>query len=274
MKPQTTTKTLYTMNNGLQIPSIGFGTYQLTTNPSLETALTHAYQSGYRLIDTATMYTNEKLIGDAILHNNIPRSSLFLTTKIWMSDMTYTKAKASITRSLQNLNTDYIDLVLIHWPIHDKQQHLNVWKALEESVHEGKVRSIGVSNFKVEHLEHLLHHCNIKPVINQIECHPCYYDKQTINYCKTNNILIEAYCPLAQFNEKLIKHPKIINIAKRVCKSVPQVILKWHLINEIIPLPKSSHSTYIKDNITLDDFDLTKDDMDVINNIGIKYKRY
>ena len=274
MESRITTKTLYTMNNGLKIPSIGFGTYQLTTNPSLEASITHAYQSGFRLIDTAAMYSNEKLIGDAITNNSIPRSSLFLSTKIWMSDMSYNKAKSSINRSLQNLNTDYIDLVLIHWPVQHKQEHLNVWKALEEFVHKGKVRSIGVSNFKVEHLEHLLPHCNIKPVVNQIECHPCYYDKQTIDYCKKNNILIEAYCPLAQYNEKLIKHPAIINIAKRVGKSVAQVILKWHLMNGIIPLPKSSHSRYIEDNINIDDFDLTKEDMDVISGIDIKYKRY
>ena len=274
MESRITTKTLYTMNNGLKIPSIGFGTYQLTTNPSLEASITHAYQSGFRLIDTAAMYSNEKLIGDAITNNSIPRSSLFLSTKIWMSDMSYNKAKSSINRSLQNLNTDYIDLVLIHWPVQNKQEHLNVWKALEEFVHKGKVRSIGVSNFKVEHLEHLLPHCNIKPVVNQIECHPCYYDKQTIDYCKKNNILIEAYCPLAQYNEKLIKHPAIINIAKRVGKSVAQVILKWHLMNGIIPLPKSSHNRYIEDNINIDDFDLTKEDMDVISGIDIKYKRY
>ena len=274
MEPRITTKTLYTMNNGLKIPSIGFGTYQLTTNPSLEASITHAYQSGFRLIDTAAMYSNEKLIGDAITNNSIPRSSLFLSTKIWMSDMSYNKAKSSINRSLQNLNTDYIDLVLIHWPVQHKQEHLNVWKALEEFVHKGKVRSIGVSNFKVEHLEHLLPHCNIKPVVNQIECHPCYYDKQTIDYCKKNNILIEAYCPLAQYNEKLIKHPAIINIAKRVGKSVAQVILKWHLMNGIIPLPKSSHNRYIEENINIDDFDLTKEDMDVISGIDIKYKSY
>ena len=217
-----------TLNNGLQIPCIGFGTFQIRKKSELENAIKVAYNTGYRLFDTAVVYGNEKLIGDILKKLKIPRNEIFLITKIYKGDMTYEKTKKSIESSLKKLQSDYIDMILIHWPeVEKSEDRINVWKALEESVNENKVKMIGVSNFCKNHLEHILNNCKIKPVINQIECNPIYWDEETIDYCEKNNIVIQAYCPLAEWNEKLVENDIIVNIAKGKNKSVSQIILKW-----------------------------------------------
>ena len=267
------TQTRYKMNNGIEIPSIGYGTYQIRQKSEIENGIKTAYSCGYRLFDTAVMYNNEQLIGQSIKKLKLPRNDLFLTTKIIPQDMTYEKAKQSIDKSLKKLNTDYIDLVLIHWPgVANPQQRIDVWKALEEAVEQGKVKSIGLSNFLKKHIEQILNNCKIKPVINQIECHPLYYDKDTIEYCKSQNIIIEAYCPLAEFHKNLIQNKNIVEIAKSLGKSVPQVILRWHLQHQIIPLPKSVHSNYIKENYDLDGFTLSEEQMKVIDGLNTNFK--
>ena len=267
------TQTRYKMNNGIEIPSIGYGTYQIRQKSEIENGIKTAYSCGYRLFDTAVMYNNEQLIGQSIKKLKLPRNDLFLTTKIIPQDMTYEKAKQSIDKSLKKLNTDYIDLVLIHWPgVTNPQQRIDVWKALEEAVEKGKVKSIGLSNFLKKHIEQILNNCKIKPVINQIECHPLYYDKDTIEYCKSQNIIIEAYCPLAEFHKNLIQNKNIVEIAKSLGKSVPQVILRWHLQHQIIPLPKSVHSNYIKENYDLDGFTLSEEQMKVIDGLNTNFK--
>ena len=267
------TQTRYKMNNGIEIPSIGYGTYQIRQKSEIENGIKTAYSCGYRLFDTAVMYNNEQLIGQSIKKLKLPRNELFLTTKIIPQDMTYEKAKQSIDKSLKKLNTDYIDLVLIHWPgVTNPQQRIDVWKALEEAVEQGKVKSIGLSNFLKKHIEQILNNCKIKPVINQIECHPLYYDKDTIEYCKSQNIIIEAYCPLAEFHKNLIQNKNIVEIAKSLGKSVPQVILRWHLQHQIIPLPKSVHSNYIKENYDLDGFTLSEEQMKVIDGLNTNFK--
>ena len=267
------TQTRYKMNNGIEIPSIGYGTYQIRQKSEIENGIKTAYSCGYRLFDTAVMYNNEQLIGQSIKKLKLPRNDLFLTTKIIPQDMTYEKAKQSIDKSLKKLNTDYIDLVLIHWPgVTNPQQRIDVWKALEEAVEQGKVKSIGLSNFLKKHIEQILNNCKIKPVSNQIECHPLYYDKDTIEYCKSQNIIIEAYCPLAEFHKNLIQNKNIVEIAKSLGKSVPQVILRWHLQHQIIPLPKSVHSNYIKENYDLDGFTLSEEQMKVIDGLNTNFK--
>ena len=267
------TQTRYKMNNGIEIPSIGYGTYQIRQKSEIENGIKTAYSCGYRLFDTAVMYNNEQLIGQSIKKLKLPRNDLFLTTKIIPQDMTYEKAKQSIDKSLKKLNTDYIDLVLIHWPgVTNPQQRIDVWKALEEAVGQGKVKSIGLSNFLKKHIEQILNNCKIKPVINQIECHPLYYDKDTIEYCKSQNIIIEAYCPLAEFHKNLIQNKNIVEIAKSLGKSVPQVILRWHLQHQIIPLPKSVHSNYIKENYDLDGFTLSEEQMKVVDGLNTNFK--
>ena len=262
------------LNNGLNIPCIGFGTYQIRKKSEIEKAIKIAYNTGYRLFDTATVYGNEKLIGDAIKKLKIPRNEIFLVTKIFKGDMTYEKTKKSIETSLKKLQSDYIDMVLIHWPeVQKSDDRINVWKALEESVEEKKVKMIGVSNFCKIHLEQILNNCKIKPVVNQIECNPIYYDEETINYCTQNNIVIQAYCPLAEWNSKLVENDTIINIAKNKNKNVSQIILKWLLQKNMIPLPKSIHKEYIKQNFYLNGFYLAEDEMSEIDSLkSINYK--
>ena len=263
-----------TLNNGLQIPCIGFGTFQIRKKSELENAIKVAYNTGYRLFDTAVVYGNEKLIGDILKKLKIPRNEIFLITKIYKGDMTYEKTKKSIESSLKKLQSDFIDMILIHWPeVEKSEDRINVWKALEESVNENKVKMIGVSNFCKNHLEHILNNCKIKPVINQIECNPIYWDEETIDYCEKNNIVIQAYCPLAEWNEKLVENDIIVNIAKDKNKSVSQIILKWLLQKNKIPLPKSIHNDYIKQNFDLNGFYLNDDEMKKIDTLkSINYK--
>ena len=263
-----------TLNNGLQIPCIGFGTFQIRKKSELENAIKVAYNTGYRLFDTAVVYGNEKLIGDILKKLKIPRNEIFLITKIYKGDMTYEKTKKSIESSLKKLQSDYIDMILIHWPeVEKSEDRINVWKALEESVNENKVKMIGVSNFCKNHLEHILNNCKIKPVINQIECNPIYWDEETIDYCEKNSIVIQAYCPLAEWNEKLVENDIIVNIAKDKNKSVSQIILKWLLQKNKIPLPKSIHNDYIKQNFDLNGFYLNDDEMKKIDTLkSINYK--
>ena len=262
------------LNNGLTIPRIGFGTYQIRKKLEMENIMKIAWSTGYRLFDTASVYGNEKIIGDAIKKLKIPRSDIFISTKIYEGDMTYEKAKSSIDLSLRKLQSEYIDMVLIHWPgVEKSEDRIEVWKALEESVEGKKVRMIGVSNFCKKHIEHILQNCKIKPVVNQIECNPIYYDEDTIKYCKEKDIIIQAYCPLAEWNPKLVKNDIIINIAKNKNKSVSQIILRWILQKNMIPLPKSKHEEHIKQNFDLNDFSLTEEEMENINTLrSINYK--
>jgi diketogulonate reductase-like aldo/keto reductase len=220
------------------------------------------------------MYGNEKFIGDTLKKHKIPRKDIFLTTKILPSDMTYDRTKKSIESSLKKLQCDYLDMVLIHWPEVDRtEDRIKVWQALEESVNEGKVKMIGVSNFCKIHLEHILKNCKIKPVINQIECNPIYWDKETIDYSLQNNIVIEAYCPLAEWSSKLVENKIILDLAKKKNKKVPQIILKWIMQKNIIPLPKSVHTEYIKENFNLNGFYLTDEEMKSIDSLNsINYK--
>ena len=262
------------LNNGLEIPCIGLGTYQIRKKSEIENVIKIGYNTGYRLIDTAVVYGNEKLIGDALKKLKIKRNEIFIITKIYKDDMKYDKVKKSIESSLKKLQTDYIDILLIHWPeVEKSEDRINVWKALEESVEEKKVKMIGVSNFCKIHLEQILNNCKIKPVINQIECNPIYYDEETINYCEQNGIVIQAYCPFAEWNEKLVENDIILNIAKKKEKSVSQIILKWLLQKNKIPLPKSVHGDYIKQNFDLNGFYLTEEEMTQIDSLNsINYK--
>lgn len=267
------------------IPTIGFGTYQIRRAKDMDVSIKAAYDAGYRLFDTAVMYSNEKLLGDAIkklgkddkdnngVLNEEIRSQLFITTKILPQDMTAERTKNSIEQSLKKFDLTYIDLVLIHWPqVSDLKDRLNVWKTLEEAVKEKKVRYIGVSNFLQSHLEHIMTVATIKPVVNQIECHPLYYDKETIDYCHQHGIVVEAYCPLAEFDSKLIKNKVINEIAEKYKKTVPQVILKWIITHKVVPLPKSCKPERIKENINLDDFEIAPEDMEQIDALNCGYK--
>lgn len=263
----------YKLNNGEFIPAIAIGTYKITEENDINTAIKSAYETGYRHIDSAILYENEALIGKAISKFNIPRSELFITTKIAPRTLTYKEAKEQIDQSLVNFNTKYIDLYLIHWPEVEKiEQRIDVWKALEEGVQEGKIKSIGVSNFLPLHLKPLLEKCKIKPVVNQFELHPLFIDSETIEMCNRENILIESYCTFGRMSKELIENEALVGISKKYNKKPTQVLLRWALQHGWVVLPKSCNAERIKENFNIDDFCLLKEDIELLDKQHCDFK--
>lgn len=253
------------LNNGKYIPTIGFGTSLITGEECIRIIKT-SIEVGYRHIDTASAYKNEVEIGKAIKQSKVDRKELFITSKVWKDSMGYDNTLRSFDNSLKNLDLDYIDLFLIHWPKNDNEKlNIDTWKALERLYKEGKVKAIGVSNFLKHHLEIILNNCDIVPAVNQIEFHPGLIRKDTIDFCKEKNIVLEAWAPLGK--GKMLNNEILLNIAKKYNKSVAQICLKWCLQNEVIPLPKSENLERMKQNLNLFDFEITIEDMNIINNM-------
>lgn len=259
------------LNDGNKIPSIGFGTYKATEQEGIE-SVKQALQNGYRLLDSAAKYENEEAVGLGIKESDIPRQEIFVTTKVWRENLGYEPTKKAVEESLKKLQLDYIDLYLIHWPANFKnfgndwkKVNAETWRAMEELQHEGKLKSIGVSNFWIEHLEALLETAKVMPAINQVEFHPGYWQPELKDYCNAKNILIEAWSPLARgqvFSNELLQ-----NIAQNHQKSISQVCLRWCLQHQVIPIPKSTTLERIKDNIDVFNFELTPEEMEQINQI-------
>lgn len=253
------------LNNGNYIPSIGFGTSLLTGNECIET-IKKAIEVGYRHIDTASAYKNEIEIGEAIKHSNVKREKLFITSKVWKDSMGFDNTIKSFNETLNNLNLKYIDLFLIHWPKNnDNKLNIETWKALEKLYEYGKVKSIGVSNFLQQHLKIILDNCNIVPAVNQLEFHPGLTRKETVDFCKKNGIIIEAWSPLGK--GKMLDNENLIRLSKKYNRSVAQICLKWCLQNEVIPLPKSQSEDRMKQNLNVFDFVISNEDMHEINNM-------
>ncbi len=253
------------LNNGNYIPSIGFGTSLITGEECIK-VIKKAIEVGYTHIDTASAYKNEIEIGKAIKASNISREKLFITSKVWKDSMGYENTLKSFNNTLKNLNLEYVDLFLIHWPKNnDDKLNIETWRALEKIYKEGKARNIGVSNFLKKHLEIILNNSDIVPTVNQIEFHPGLIRKDTIEFCKEKNIILEAWAPLGK--GKMLNNETLINIAKKYDKSVAQCCLKWCLQNEVIPLPKSEKEERMRQNLELFDFEISEEDMNVINNM-------
>ena len=253
------------LNNGKYMPSIGFGTSLVTGEECIKT-IKNAINAGYRHIDTASAYKNEKEIGKAIKESNIDRKELFITSKVWKDSMGYDNTLKSFQKSLDNLGLEYIDLFLIHWPRNnDENLNIETWKALEKIYKDGKVKAIGVSNFLKHHLEALLPHCEICPMVNQIEFHPGLMRKETKEFCIEKNIILEAWAPLGK--GKMLNNETLINIAQKYNKSIAQLCLKWCLQNNVIPLPKSQNEKRMKQNLDVFDFEITEEDMNIINSM-------
>lgn len=253
------------LSNGIEIPSIGFGTSLITDEECLR-VIKQAIKVGYRHIDTASAYNNEKEIGQAIRQSNIDKKELFITSKVWKDSMGYDNTLKSFENTLKDLNLEYIDLFLIHWPKNnDEQLNIETWRALEKIYKEGRARAIGVSNFLKSHLEIIINNSEIAPMVNQIEFHPGLIRHETIEYCKQKNIVLEAWAPLGK--GKMLTNETLINIAKKYNKSVAQICLKWCLQNDVIPLPKSGNEERMKQNLDLFDFEISGKDMETINNM-------
>jgi diketogulonate reductase-like aldo/keto reductase len=255
-----------TLNNGVKMPQLGFGVWQVKDEEATA-AVTHAIEAGYRSIDTAMIYGNEEGVGKAIKESNVPREELFITTKVWNSDQGYENTLQAFDLSLKKLGLDYIDLYLIHWPTPEFDTYVETFKAMEKLYHEGKVKAIGVCNFEIEHLERLLNECEVKPVLNQIECHPYLAQNELKEFCAKHDIFVEAWSPLDQGGE-VLQDEVVIKIAESHRKTPAQAVLRWHLQNNSIVIPKSVTPARIKENIDVFDFELTGEEMDQINSIN------
>ncbi len=254
------------LNNGSNIPAIGFGTWHILLNNRAKNSVIEAIHSGYRLIDTAKIYGNEKGVGAAVRDSGIPRDKIFVTTKLWTSDQGYEKTFQAFDASLKTLGLDYIDLYLIHWPGSDKR--LESWRAMEEIYKDGRAKTIGVSNFTISHLEELLTSSKIVPAINQIEFHPLIFNeqKELLAYCGDKGIIVEAYSPLMR--GKYLEAAIFQQIGQRHNKSSAQVVLRWCIQHKTIPLPKTSHSERMHENLDVFDFELSKGEMEIINSMS------
>ena len=264
-------KDTYTLSNGVNIPCVGFGTWQTPNGETAINSVLEAIKCGYRHIDTAACYGNEESVGKAIKLSRINREELFVTSKLWNTDQGYESTLKAFNKTIKDLGLDYLDLYLIHWPVvkgHKedwKESICETWKAFEKLYSEGKIRAIGVSNFKPHHLKVIFENCNIKPMVNQIELHPSHNQDETVKFCRNNNILVEAWGPLS--TGRIFKVKEMQDIANKYNKSIAQITLRWHIQNEILPLPKSVTPSRIKENSMIFDFELLKEDMDLIQNL-------
>lgn len=255
-----------TLNNGLKMPQLGFGVWQVPDDQAA-TAVEKALEVGYRSIDTAMIYKNEKGVGQAIKKASVPREELFITTKVWNSDQGYENTLRAFDESLERLGLEYVDLYLIHWPTPQYDQYIETYKALEKLYKDGRVKAIGVCNFEIEHLERLLKECEVVPVLNQVECHPYLAQNELKEFCAKHNIFVEAWSPLDQGGE-VLQDDVVQKIAKVHSKTPAQTVLRWHLQNNSIVIPKSVTPSRIEENINVFDFELTSEEMNEINGIN------
>lgn len=261
-----------TLNNGVNMPWFGIGVFKVEEGQELVNAVKFAIMHGYRSIDTAAIYGNEQGVGQGIREGlkeeGISREELFVTSKVWNSDLGYESTIAAYETSLTILGLDYLDLYLIHWPVEGKYKE--AWRALETLYKEGRVKAIGVSNFQVHHLEELMKEAEIKPMVNQVEYHPRLTQKEVLAFCKENGIQLEAWSPLMQ--GQLLDHPVLEEIAMKYKKSIAQVILRWDLQNGVVTIPKSTKEHRIVENSTIFNFELSNEDMERIDELNQNHR--
>lgn len=255
-----------TLNNGLKMPQLGFGVWQVEDNQATD-AVAKALEVGYTSIDTAMIYKNEKGVGKALQQSSVPREELFITTKVWNTDQGYENTLRAFDESLERLGLDYVDLYLIHWPTPEYDQYVDTYKALEKLYKDGRVKAIGVCNFDIEHLERILNECEIKPVLNQVECHPYLIQSELKEFCAKHDIFVEAWSPLQQGGE-VLKNESVMKIAETHGKTPAQVVLRWHLQNNTIVIPKSVTPSRIEENFNVFDFELSTNEMEEINQLN------
>ncbi|HKO78535.1 MAG TPA: aldo/keto reductase [Flavobacterium sp.] len=259
------------LNNGVEMPILGFGVFQMLDMAECEQAVVDAIESGYRLIDTAASYQNEEAVGKAIKRCGIAREELFITTKLWVQDSGYEQTKAAFKRSLDKLQLDYLDLYLIHQPYGDV---FGSWKAMQELYHEGKIRAIGVSNFQPDRIMDLIVNSNFTPAVNQVETHPFQQQIETQKFLNENNIQPQSWGPFAEGKNNIFNNDLLINIGNKHDKSVAQVILRWLIQRNIVVIPKSVRKERIKENFNVFDFELSDGDMQNITTLDMKQSQF
>ena len=261
----------YRLTNGIDIPSVGFGTWQTLDGEVAVQSVRCALESGYTHIDTAQAYGNEESVGKAIRLSGVPRKDLFITTKLWNANHSYELAMRSFDESMNKLGLDYLDLFLIHWPnplaFRDRWEQANAesWKAMEELYEAGKIRAIGISNFRSHHMDALLKTAKITPMVNQIRLCPGDTQDETVAYCREHQMVIEAYSPLG--TGRIFDVPELQTLAKKYNRSIAQICIRWSLQRGYLPLPKSVTPARIQENLHVFDFELSEDDVQLIANL-------
>lgn len=262
------------LNNGVEMPVIGFGVFKEKEGSEVINAVKWALGAGYRSIDTAKVYENEEGVGKAIRESGVPREEIFVTTKLWNTDQGYETTLKAIDESLAKLGMDFVDLYLVHWPTASGDRVLfesinkreDTWRAMEEIYKSGKAKAIGVSNYMINHLEEMKDYAKVMPAVNQIELHPFLYNPELINYCEQNKIAVEAHSPLV--HGARLDTPAIVEIAQKYGKSSAQVLLRWDLQHGWITIPKSTRKERIEENINIFDFELSPEDMKVLDGLN------
>lgn len=254
-----------TLNNGMTLPQIGLGTWQIKDDNDVADAVNSALDIGYRLIDTAKIYGNEAGVGTAVRYHEIPREDIFVTTKLWNDSHDYDAALKAFDASLSRLGLDYIDIYLIHWPVPSQDKYRQAWRALERLYDDKLVRAIGVCNFKPHHLDALLQTANVVPAINQIELHPRLHQQATRDFCAEYDIQVQSYSPLMRASQLLAQD--LQTIADKHHKTPAQVTLRWHIQSGLLPIPKSTSPDRQQENFEIFDFQLDDDDMQTIANL-------
>jgi diketogulonate reductase-like aldo/keto reductase len=256
-----------TLNNGVEMPILGFGVFQVTDLEQCERSVLDAINTGYRLIDTAASYGNEEAVGKAIKTSGVPREELFITTKVWIQSNGYEGTKKSFENSLKRLQLDYLDFYLMHQPLGDVYGE---WRAMQDLYKEGRVRAIGVSNFHPDRLIDLIVHNEIVPTVNQIETHPFHQQIETQKFLQENNVQIESWGPFAEGKNNMFHSELLLSIGKKYNKTIAQVILRWLTQRGIVAIPKSVRRERIEENFNIFDFELRAEDMDAIKTLDTK----
>src|SRR3990167_10432070 len=256
------------LNNGVKIPQVGLGTWMMKDQKECKQAVEWAIDAGYRHFDTAQIYENEEFVGEALKNSNVPRKYLFITTKIWNDNQWWDDLIPSLDESLKKLQTDYVDLLLLHFPVTETRGP--AWRKMEEVFKSGKAKSIGVSNYTIKHLEELLEQCEVKPVVNQVELHVFLQQPELVEYCPKKGIAVEAYSPLVHGHG--LNDPVLQVIGKKHDKSVAQIMLRWCVQQDWIILPKSVHNERITENIDVFNFKLDEDDLSKIKELEKNFR--
>jgi diketogulonate reductase-like aldo/keto reductase len=255
------------LNNGVEIPWFGLGVWQMSSWETVE-AVGHALRTGYRHIDTATLYGNEREVGEAVRKSRISRDKVFVTTKLWNNDQGRDRAPRAFEESLKELDLGYVDLYLIHWPVKSLRQQS--WDALLKLQDQGKYKALGVSNYTIRHLEELLDKSSVVPAVNQVEFHPFLYQKNLLQFCKKHGIQLEAYSPLTK--GRRLKDPNLIEVAKKYKKSTAQILIRWCLQHEVVTIPKSSDKKRIEENASVFDFSISDKDMAFLDSLNMGFR--
>jgi len=254
-----------TLNNGVLMPLLGIGVFQIKEGEDVENAIQKALEEGYRSIDSAMIYENEVGVGKAIKSSGLPREDIFITSKVWNADHGFDSTLKAFELSRRKLNVDIIDLYLIHWPGKDK--YIDTWRALEQLYMDGSVRAIGVCNFQIHHLQTLISASEIVPAVNQVECHPLLSQRELRQWCNEQGIQMEAYSPMMR--GRLKNWPLLAELSETYGKTLAQIVLRWHIQNGVVVIPKSVTPSRIRENAQIFDFELSTDDMNRIDQLNL-----